>query len=110
MMRTLLAVAVIIGLSACDKPTKDDCRKALLNMQHLMGTENLDTSGGGLEGEVRRCQGGSTKAAVECATKAATMDDLRKCAFYKVDQGSGSAGSGSAGSGSAGSGSSGSGS
>jgi len=106
MMRTLLAVAVVVGLAslaACDKPSKDDCRKALLNMQHLMGTENVDSGGGGIEGEVRRCQGGSRKEAVDCAIKATTMDELRHCAFYKIDEGSGSGSAGSSGSGSAGS-------
>jgi hypothetical protein len=100
MTRILLAVAVSIGLAACDKPSQEDCRKALLNMQHLLGTENINTPGG-LDGEVRRCQGGSRKEAVACAVKATTMDDLRRCDFYKIPEGS-AAGSGS-GSGSAGS-------
>jgi hypothetical protein len=102
MTRIVLAVALALGLAACDKPSKDDCRKALLNMQHLMGTENLDTAGGGaLEGEVRRCQGGSRKEAVACAIKATTMDELRRCDFYKVDEKMGSSAPAPTGSGSA---------
>ena len=97
MTRIVLAVALVCGLAACDKPSKDDCRKALGNMQHLMGTENLDNTGGGIETEVRRCQGGSSKKAVACAIAATTMDELRRCEFYKVDEKMGS-GSGSAGS------------
>jgi hypothetical protein len=79
----LIALAAGALLAGCDKPKPDDCRKALLNMQHLLGTENLnDTST--LEGEVRRCRGGSKRKAVECAIKAQTLDELRACDFYKL--------------------------
>jgi hypothetical protein len=90
-MRRLLILAVL-ALGACDKPSPDSCRKALLNMQHLLGTENPNDPAG-LEGEVRRCRGGSSKEAVECATKATTLEELRKCDFFKVPAktGSGSA-------------------
>ena len=79
----VLAMVTVLGLSACNKPTPDDCRKALLNMQHLLGTENLNTTAD-IEGEVRRCRGGSKRAAVACAIKATTLDELRACDFYKV--------------------------
>jgi hypothetical protein len=102
MKRIVLAVAMLAGLAACDKPSKEDCRKALLNMQHLMGTENI-TANVGIEGDVRRCEGGSRKAAVLCAQKATTREELMRCDFLRPEdlapaQGSGSAGSGSAGS------------
>jgi len=112
MKRLVLAIGL---LAACDKPSKEDCHKALLNMQHLMNTESL-TAQENLDSEVRRCRGGSSTKSVQCAIKATTLDELRHCEFYKIpaaaDQalgsgvaapGSGSAGSGSAGSGSAGS-------
>ena len=79
-------------LGACDKPNPESCRKALLNMQHLMDTENL-LAPGQLETEVRSCRSGSSREAVECATNATTLDELRHCKFYKVPEGSGSAGS-----------------
>jgi hypothetical protein len=95
------ALLVFALLAACDKPSKDDCRKALVNMQHLMGTENLE-NGESIDNEIRRCQGGSRRTAVDCAMKATTMDELRHCDFFKVpDQTPGSAATGSAGSGSA---------
>jgi hypothetical protein len=79
MKRVIFAVLL---LAACNKPSEENCRKALHNMQHLMGTENLDTSG--FEGEVRRCKGGSKTEAVDCAIKATTMDELRACDFNKL--------------------------
>jgi len=79
----VLATVTVLGLSACDKPKPEDCRKALLNMQHLLGTESFNTKSD-LEGEVRRCRGGSKRSAVACAIKASTLDELRACDFEKV--------------------------
>ena len=72
-----------LGLAACNKPSDEDCRKAITNMQPLLGTENL-TAKNGIEGEVRSCKGGSSKEAVACAIKATTLDELRACDFMKV--------------------------
>jgi hypothetical protein len=83
MTRLASIVLALVTLAACDKPTPEDCRKALLNMQHLLGTENLNTNAS-LEGEVRRCRGGSKRKAVACAIKATTLDELRACDFEKV--------------------------
>lgn len=83
MTRLALIVLALLTLGACDKPTPEDCRKALANMQRLLGTENLNTAAT-LEGEVRRCRGGSKRKAVECAIKATTLDELRACDFEKV--------------------------
>jgi hypothetical protein len=84
-MKRLFALAIL--LAACSKPSADDCRKALTNMQHLLGTENLSKSAGDQEGEVRRCKGGSSKEAVQCAMNAQSIEDLKKCEFYKSDKG-----------------------
>ncbi len=102
MTRIALLSAVVLGLVAgCNKPSKEDCRKAIENMRSLMHTTQLETD---VEGEVRRCNGGSKKETVECAIKATTVDELRACKFMHIpddttpDSGSaaGSAGSGSA--------------
>ena len=82
----LLMAFVASGAIGCSKPTEADCRKAISNMQRLMGTEKLQDSDG-IESEVRRCKGGSTKKAVACAIKAQTLDDLRRCEFFKVPEG-----------------------
>ena len=77
------AMFVLLLLSACNKPSEDDCKRAILNMQHLLGTDKLNKTGD-IEGEVRRCKGGSTKESVACAGSAATLDDLKKCDFNKA--------------------------
>jgi len=99
--RLALALVVAFGASACDRPTPEDCEKALRNMQQLLGTDNLNTTAG-IQGEVRRCRGGSSKAAVACAIKAQSIEELNKCDFERTGKhggiGSGGAGSASAGS------------
>jgi len=80
------AAALILGLgfaTGCDKPSEDSCKKAIANMQFLLGTEHL-TEGQDMQGEVRRCKGGSSKEAVECAIAAKTLDQLKACEFMKV--------------------------
>lgn len=76
-----LAAPVLAASGAgCNKPTPDDCRKAIDNMEKLLGTDaaarNIDN-----EGEVRRCRGGSSKEAVTCAIKASSIEELKACAF-----------------------------
>jgi hypothetical protein len=52
-------------------------------MQSLLGTEYISKNTD-MQGEVRRCKGGSSKKAVSCAIAAKTLDDLRACDFMKV--------------------------
>jgi hypothetical protein len=90
--------AVVLGLlmlaGACDKPTEENCRKALANMRTLLGTESPDTD---LAGDIRLCKGGSSKKTVECAMKATSRDQLKACGFFKTPpKKDGDAGSGSA--------------
>lgn len=82
MKRFLLVLATLapLGAGACNKPTPEDCRKAITNMERLLGTEaaarNADN-----DGEIRRCRGGSTKENVACAIKATTAEELHACGF-----------------------------
>ncbi len=79
----LVAVALLgpVGLGACNKPAAEDCRKAILNMENLLGTTHVGKADGDLEGEVRRCKGGSSKDAVACAIAATSVDQLKACGF-----------------------------
>ncbi len=88
MKRLVLIALSVCALAACDKPTNDDCEKALHNMQRLLGTEHLSTTAS-LQGEIRRCRGGSTKEAVACAIKANTLEELKACDFEKTGSGAG---------------------
>jgi hypothetical protein len=84
--KRLIAVAIAaaaLSAAACNKPSEESCRKALANMQRLMGTENLRDDAA-IEGEVRRCKGGSKKEAVDCAIKAQSFAELKLCNFYHL--------------------------
>ena len=73
----LIALGVVaLIISGCDKPSEESCRRAILNMQKLRGSESRDTD---IEGQVRRCRGGSTKKSVKCKTNAKTVEDLEAC-------------------------------
>ena len=85
MIRLALPFLAVVAFAACDKPTPESCRKALVNMQHLLGNES-QADEAQIASEVRRCRGGSSKASVECASKATTIDELKKCEFYKVPE------------------------
>jgi len=82
-MNRLVWIGLFGLVAACNKPSDDDCRKALSNMQHLQGTENL-VKAGEFEVEVRACKAGSSKDAVQCAMKAQSLDDLKHCEFQKT--------------------------
>ena len=88
MKRFLLSVAAVAGLTAiggCDKPTGEDCRAAISNMEKLLGN---DPAASGRtsenEGEVRRCKGGSSREAVACAKRATTTAELKACVFMST--------------------------
>ncbi|MEZ4362387.1 MAG: hypothetical protein R3B48_19515 [Kofleriaceae bacterium] len=76
-----LALALIVG---CNKPTEENCRKALANIRHLLGTERLSQAQTSVEGEVRRCRGGSRRESVECAMNAKTLEELRACNLIDI--------------------------
>jgi hypothetical protein len=82
----VVGIVVAGGLGACNKPTADDCRLAIANMEKLLGTDST-TKNVDPEGEVRRCKGGSSREAVACAVKAATIEDLKACEFMGPKKG-----------------------
>ena len=82
-MKRFLFVATLLGssmIAGCNKPTEDQCRAAITNMEKLLGTE-ASARAADNEGEIRRCRGGSTKEAVTCAARANTLEELKACAF-----------------------------
>ena len=76
----LVMVAGVVGSASCNKPSIEDCRLAISNMQKLLGTQT-SAKEADIEAEVRRCKGGSSKETVACAAKATTLDDLKACGF-----------------------------
>jgi len=81
--RVALAVLSAWTLAACDKPSSEACEQALRNIQRVLQTDNLGTTEG-LQGEIRRCRGSSSKKAVDCAIAATTAAELSACDFKKT--------------------------
>jgi hypothetical protein len=80
MNRFLLVLVAAAGIGACNKPSADDCRQAIHNMQELLRTDSAARNTDN-EAEVRLCKGGSSKEAVACAINAKTPEELKACAF-----------------------------
>lgn len=92
MKRFLFALAAVLAV-ACNKPDEDACKKAIENMRKLMGTQGYATD---LAPAIRRCRSGSSKDAVECASKATSRAQLESCGFAHFDEAKPTDGSGSA--------------
>lgn len=75
-------LVLALGLFGCEKPTVENCRKALSNVRTLYKTDTADQQMA-TEGDVRRCVGGSSKKAVDCAMNAKTLAELEACNFSK---------------------------
>jgi hypothetical protein len=78
-----LVFAVCGLLLGCNKPSEDACKQAIINIKHLKGTDNLTSDTSSIDGEIRRCRGGSSKEAVACAIAAKTLEELDRCSFNK---------------------------
>jgi hypothetical protein len=83
MKRFAVVLGILVLAGACEKPSEENCRKALTNVRALLGTEASDTEG---DSEVRQCKAGSSKKNVECAMNAKTVEQLRACGFMKIPE------------------------
>ena len=81
-IRGVGGLLLALGLLGCEKPSEDSCRKALANVRALYNTDTADQAMD-TDGDIRRCVGGSSKKAVECAVAAKTLPELDACNFGK---------------------------
>lgn len=80
--RAAVAALTAWALVGCNKPSTEDCEKALQNIQRLLKTDNLGTTES-LQTEIRSCRGSSSKQAVACTIAAKSVDDLNACDFAR---------------------------
>ncbi len=80
MKRILLTLLIAAAASAmgCNKPTDDECRKAVSNIRRLTGTAN-SSFGADPQAAIRSCKGNASKESVHCMMNAKTVEDLQKC-------------------------------
>jgi hypothetical protein len=77
-----LLLLLALGLFGCEKPSEENCRKAIANVRALYNTDTADQAMD-TDGDVRRCVGGSSRKAVECAVAAKSLTELEACNFGK---------------------------
>jgi hypothetical protein len=81
MKRLVLFLALVVGAAgstACSKPSAEDCRKAVLNLQRIRG---LDTSAHAPDVEqfVRKCRATGSPESVHCIVNAKTEAEVSHC-------------------------------
>ena len=80
-MRTLLLVLCAWTLGCGNKPTEEDCKKAIANIQKVTGVQpNTEEE---TLAAIRKCRGQSTKGAAECMANAKTTDEIDACEAKK---------------------------
>lgn len=80
-MKRLLLTLVMAALGTsfgCDKPTEEQCKKAVENIRKLTGTSQSDF-GADPQAAIRSCKSNASKASVQCMTEAKTIEALTKC-------------------------------
>jgi hypothetical protein len=77
-MKRLVLIAALALAGACSKPSADDCRKAVLNLQRIRG---LDTSAHAPDPEafVRKCRATGDPKVVRCIIEAKTEGEVARC-------------------------------
>ena len=80
-MRLPLLLLLGLFLGACNKPSPDDCRKAVLNLQKVRGQDAEHAPD--VERAVRKCQATGSKKTVECLIQAKTAADADACEGQK---------------------------
>jgi hypothetical protein len=79
MLRTVLFAVVVAAVAGCSKPSEEDCRKAVLNLQRLRGLEGSAQAPDPVPA-VRRCRAGATRETVLCLINAKSASEADRCA------------------------------
>ncbi len=74
-----LALAALgLAATACNKPSKAQCEKAIDNVRRIAGTET-DDFGTDRRDMIRSCRGNATRKSVACMANAKGAVELEKC-------------------------------
>jgi hypothetical protein len=82
-MRALLVLLVVLASVGCgNKPTEEQCKKAIANIQKLSGIDSTTDETETLAA-IRKCRGQSTREAADCMINAKSLDELDGCEAKK---------------------------
>jgi hypothetical protein len=76
-MRTLL-VMVLLSLGCANKPSEEECKKAISNIQKVLGLEGTAIEADTIAA-IRKCRGQSTRQAALCMAAAKTSEEIDAC-------------------------------
>lgn len=75
-----LALALTTALAGCrTKPSDEDCRRAVSNLQRLTGTGQGAAAESETHTAVRSCLGDSTQESARCVGRAETIEQVDAC-------------------------------
>jgi hypothetical protein len=77
-MRRAALLIALAGLLGCGRPSEEDCRRAVLNLQRLRGLET-DPQAPDPEAAVRKCRSTGNRDTVQCLIAAKTPADADTC-------------------------------
>jgi hypothetical protein len=77
-MTRFAASLLLLCALGCGKPSDEDCRKAILNMQHIRDLDK-DPQAPDAERWVRKCRATGSVEVVRCLIAAKTEADLTAC-------------------------------
>jgi hypothetical protein len=77
-LTAIVVVGGLGGLVACTRPSEEDCRRALLNVQKIRGLAD-SANAPDPEPAVRKCRSTASTEQVACLTAARTDKDVAAC-------------------------------
>jgi hypothetical protein len=81
----LLLAATALGAIGCNKPSEDDCRRAILNLYKVRGIDSSPQAPDPAPA-VRRCRSSASKDTVQCLINAKTAGEADRCSpKHEVD-------------------------
>ncbi len=78
MRRLWFVAALLLAAAGCSRPSTEDCRKAVLNLQRLHGLEN-NAQAPDPESAVRKCRATGSRETVACLIAAKTAAEGDAC-------------------------------
>ena len=76
----VFVLATVVSGFGCNKPTEEDCQKAIDNINKIHG-QTIDKKESAPA--VRKCRSSSTKEAVACMLAATTKEQVQACEAKK---------------------------
>ncbi len=78
MRRLWFVAALLVGVAGCSRPSTEDCRKAVLNLQKVHGLDS-NAQAPDPEPAVRKCRATGSPAMVACLIAAKTAAEADAC-------------------------------